>query len=206
MLGRVGIGAGEREDVVGEVPGRRPDLLAVEDPLVAVELRLEGEAAEVGAGVGLRVALAPRVLAGQDARQVVLLLLLGAPHQQRVAEHLDAEAVVGAAHRHAGLGELLGEDDLLERGQPGTAVLHRPAGREVAGLVERRAPRRHEVAHLVVRQLADAPPVRRQLLGEERLDLVAVCLGLGPYVGFTTSIVLKGAGAPGPAPARRVRA
>ena len=104
--------------------------------------RLQPEATEVGPGVGLRVALAPRVLAGEDARDVVLLLLLGAPHEQRVAEHLDAEAVVRAARRHAGAGELLGEDDLLERRQPGPAVLHRPARREVPRLVERGAPRR----------------------------------------------------------------
>ena len=94
------------------------------------------QAAEVGAGVGLGVALAPRVLAGQDPRQVVRLLLVGAPHEQRVAEHLDAEHVVGATGRHAGLGELLGDDHLLERRQPAAAVLHRPAGRQVAGLVQ----------------------------------------------------------------------
>ena len=121
--------------------------------------RLEPEAAEVGAGVGLGVALAPRVLAGQDARDVVLLLLLGAPHEQRVAEHLDAEAVVRPARRHAGPGELLGQDHLLERRQPGAAVLDGPAGGEVAGLVQRRAPRRDEVPGLVVGQLADARPV-----------------------------------------------
>ena len=93
----------------------------------------QAEVAEVGAGVGLGVALAPGVLAGEDARQVVLLLLVGAPLQQRVAEHLDAEHVVGAAGRHAGLGELLGDDHLLERRQPGAAVLVGPARRQVAG-------------------------------------------------------------------------
>ena len=57
------------------------------------------------------------------------LLLVGAPHLQRVAEHLDAEHVVGPADGHAGLGELLGQDHLLERRQPGAAVLRR-ASRE----------------------------------------------------------------------------
>ena len=51
------------EDVVGEVAGRGPDLLAVDDPLVAVEHGPAAEVAEVGAGVGLGVALAPHVLA-----------------------------------------------------------------------------------------------------------------------------------------------
>ena len=71
VLRRVGVGAGEGEDVVGEVTGRGPDLLAVQHPLVAVEFGPEADVAEVGAGVGLGVALAPRVLAGQDPRQVV---------------------------------------------------------------------------------------------------------------------------------------
>ena len=45
------------------------------------------------------------------------------------------------AGRHAGLGELLGEDHLLERRQPGAAVLGRPARGQVAGRVQHRAPR-----------------------------------------------------------------
>ena len=54
----------EHEDVVGEVARRRPDLLAVDDPLVAVELGPAPEVAEVRAGVRLGVALAPDVFAG----------------------------------------------------------------------------------------------------------------------------------------------
>ena len=100
VLRRVGVGAGEDEDVVGEVAGGRPDLLAVDDPLVAVEDGPAAEVAEVGPGVGLRVALAPQVLAGEDAGQVVGLLLVGPPHLQGVAEHLDAEDVV-RTHRSA---------------------------------------------------------------------------------------------------------
>ena len=94
-FGDVGVGAGEHEDPVGEVAGRRPDLLAVDHPLVAVEHGPAAEVAEVGAGVGLGVALAPEVLAAEDPREEVALLLLGAPLQQRVADHLDAEHVVG---------------------------------------------------------------------------------------------------------------
>ena len=99
VLGGVGVGAGEHEDPVGEVPGRGPDLLPVDHPLVAVEHGPAPEVAEVGAGVGLGVALAPDVLAGEDPREEVALLLVGAPLQERVADHLDAEDVVGAARR-----------------------------------------------------------------------------------------------------------
>ena len=94
VLGDVGVGAGEHEDPVGQVAGAGPDLLAVDDPLVAVELGPAPEVAEVGAGVGLGVALAPQVLAGEDAGQEVRLLLVGPPLQDRVADHLDAEDVV----------------------------------------------------------------------------------------------------------------
>ena len=89
------------------------------------------------AGVRLGVALAPAVLAEQDPREVVLLLLLGAPLEDRVADHLDAEHVVGAAGGHAGLGELLGHDHLLERREPGAAVLLGPDSARAAVLVER---------------------------------------------------------------------
>ena len=54
--------------------------------------------------------------------------------------------VVRAARRHAGLGELLGEDHLLERRQPGAAVLVRPAGREVAGSCSVVAPLRRRTS------------------------------------------------------------
>src|SRR5215204_619761 len=49
VLGRVGIGTGEHEDVVGEVSRRRPDLLAVDHPLVAVKHGPAAERAEIRA-------------------------------------------------------------------------------------------------------------------------------------------------------------
>jgi hypothetical protein len=113
-FGLVGIGAGQHEDPVGGVAGRGPDLLAVDDPLVAVEHGAGGDVGQVGAGVGLGVALAPAVLAGDDAGQEVALLLVGAPHDDGVADHADAEAVVARLGRHVGLGELLGEHHLLD--------------------------------------------------------------------------------------------
>ncbi len=116
-FGCVGVGAGEDEDPVGQVAGRGPDLLTVDDPLVAVELGLAAEVAEIGTGIRLGVALAPEVFAGDDPGQEVLLLLLGAPLDDGVADHLDAEDVVGRAGRDTGLGELLGHDHALELGE-----------------------------------------------------------------------------------------
>ena len=52
----------------------RPDLLPVDDVVVAVAHGARLEAGEIGAGTGLGVALAPRVVP-EDARQEALLLL-----------------------------------------------------------------------------------------------------------------------------------
>ena len=65
-LGSVGVGAGDEHAEVGDVAGRRPDLLAVHGPLVAVLHRLALQAGEVGAGARLAEQLAPPLLAGDD--------------------------------------------------------------------------------------------------------------------------------------------
>ena len=66
-----------------------PDLVAVEDPVVAVQrqfsARLDGGG--VGAAVGLRQAKRRRPLAGGQARQVLLLLLVAAGDQQALEKH-----------------------------------------------------------------------------------------------------------------------
>ena len=59
VLGCIGVGAGEQEAVVGVMALRGPHLLAVDDPLVAVEHGRGLQAGKVGARVGLREALAP---------------------------------------------------------------------------------------------------------------------------------------------------
>ena len=83
------------------------------------------------------------------------------------------------SRRHAGTGELLGEDHLLERTQPGAAVLDRPTGGEIVRLVQ---VLRHSVRNSIDRLALEgtgALPVGRQLLGEEGLHLLAVGLGIG---------------------------
>ena len=126
-FGRVGVGAGQQEDVVGVLGLGRPHLLPVDHPLVAVELGPRLEAGQVRAGVGLAEALAPRDLALQDARDELLLLLLGAPLQDRRADQGVAEEV--GAQRRAGPGELLVEHDLLQQAQALAAVLGRASWR-----------------------------------------------------------------------------
>src|SRR5690349_1047710 len=80
------LSTGQREHVVGELGLRRPDLLAVDDPLVAVAHGRGLERRQVRAGVRLAEALAPLHLAPQDLGQELLLLLLGPPLQDRRAD------------------------------------------------------------------------------------------------------------------------
>ena len=115
VLRCVRVGAGQHEDVVGENGLGGPDLLAVDDPLVAVEHGLGLEAGQVGAGVGLGEALAPGDLPAEDLGDELLLLLLGPPLQDRGADEGVAEEV--GPHRGAGAVELLGQDDGVHRGQ-----------------------------------------------------------------------------------------
>ena len=147
---------------------------------------------EVGAGVGLGVALAPDVGAVDDAGQEVRLLLVGADGEDGVADHLDAERVVGAARGGAGLLELLGEDDGLELAQAAAAVLARPRRGQVALLGQQGPPGGVEVGDGgLVGEGADAGPCGREVLGQEGLDLLAVRLGLGGIGGLHDDILTR---------------
>ncbi len=165
VLGRVGIGAGEQEAVVGVVATGGPHLLAVDDPLVAVEHRRRLQAGQVGAGVGLAEALAPAHLAAQDLGQELPLLLLGPPLQQRRPDERVAEEV--GPHRRLGPGELLGDHDALHRRQPLAAVLLGPGGADPTAAVELRRPLLVERRPLLGRHLeALVEPAGGQVLLE----------------------------------------
>src|SRR2546427_47849 len=59
VLGHIGIGAGEKDAVVGIMRPRGPDLLAIDDPTVAVFLRAGPQAGDIGTARGLGEQLAP---------------------------------------------------------------------------------------------------------------------------------------------------
>ena len=63
MLGHVGVGAHEQQPPAGDVRHARPDLLTVDDPLVAVAHGRRGERRDVGPGTGLAEHLAPDLFA-----------------------------------------------------------------------------------------------------------------------------------------------
>src|SRR3954467_73577 len=159
-----GVGAAEAEDHVGVLGERRPGLLAVDDPLVALAFGLGLQRGEVGAGAGLGEALAPPIVDIGDAGQILLLLLFIAEGVDHGADHADAEGE--RLRRRIGL-QLFVEDVVLHGGPAGAAILLGPVADAPALLVED-APPRH---HLVLREVAAldqlAPRIRRHVVAEE---------------------------------------
>ncbi|MCY1194126.1 hypothetical protein D9M72_54180 [compost metagenome] len=123
------VGAHQGEDVGGVVRQRGPDLLAVDDVAVAFETGLGSQRGQVRTGVGFRVALAPDVLAREDARQVARLLFRRAVLDQHRAEVDDP--LVGQSGGAPAL-HLFEEDQQLGRRQRHAAVLARPGRRQPA--------------------------------------------------------------------------
>ena len=155
-----------------------PDLLAVDDPLIAIEHGASAQIGEIRAAVGLAVALTPTMLPGDDLGQEVALLLLCAALDDGVAHHRDAEAVVVTARRHACGQELLGEHDTLHLAEPGAAIFDRPRHSQQLVLGQERTPLLDELLPGLLGEIAHSAPVGRQVLGQERLDLLPVVLRL----------------------------
>ena len=111
MFGGVRVGPDQAEDPVGLVGIGGPDLLAVDDPVVAAILRPGLKTRQIGPRARFGIALAPADFATHDFGQKMLLLGLGAEGQQGRTQHPDAEAGQGrlgvdAAHlrmQHLGL-------------------------------------------------------------------------------------------------------
>src|SRR3546814_4477763 len=69
LLLRILVGADEEESPVGMLRQRRPGLLPVDDIVVAVAHGRRAQAGKIRTRARLRIALAPPILARQDARQ-----------------------------------------------------------------------------------------------------------------------------------------
>src|SRR5204863_27590 len=134
VLGRVGVGAHQAEHPVGVLRVGGPYLLPVHDELVAAELRARAERRQVRARARLRVALAPDLRGGEDARQVTAPLLLAAVLDERRPDHRDAEEA--DQPRGPGAYHLLVDDRLAHDVGALAAVLARPGEGQVAGRVD----------------------------------------------------------------------
>src|SRR5688500_7590944 len=112
MLGRLWIRPHQAEHLVRAVPAGSPDLLAVDDEVVAIARRASLQARQVRTGARFAVALAPDVFAARDLREVPRLLLFAAVDDQRRPDHADAETARTGIGR-APVPELLVKDHLL---------------------------------------------------------------------------------------------
>ena len=108
--GGVAFRVGSRgEEHVFSPPGRGPDLLAVDDPAIAVAHCAGAQRREIGTGLGFAVTHAVHGFAAQDFGQVFLLLLRRAEHHQRVGlDRRTDPRRLAALHR-------LDEGDLFQR-------------------------------------------------------------------------------------------
>src|SRR4029077_14924223 len=76
MLGSGRVGAREHEHPIGILRSGCPGLLSVNQEVITLVFGTGRDVGQVGTGVGFGVALAPDVLATQDALHVALFLLL----------------------------------------------------------------------------------------------------------------------------------
>ena len=169
-----GVGARQQHHPVGLMRDGRPHLLAVDDVVVAHFLRARLERGQVRARVGLRVALAPDLLAGQHLRRIAPLLLLGAVGDDGGTGHADRQDVEHGGR--LGQRDLLLEDHLLHEGEPAAAVVLRPGQAHEARVVHLALPRAKEVVDLgpghVRPHAHPVAPVLGQVLREPGPDFV----------------------------------
>ncbi len=119
VLGAAAVGAGDDEDVVGEVGGADPGLLAVQHVVAVVGDRLAGEVADVGARFRLRHRDRLDAAAADPGEDLLLLLL--APEALVGAGDDQADAVAG--HRDQAAHRLLEEDAGVDHAAAGAPVL-----------------------------------------------------------------------------------
>ncbi|MEZ4480508.1 MAG: hypothetical protein R3B97_05040 [Dehalococcoidia bacterium] len=180
VLGRIGVRTGDEDAHIGAVCAGRPDLLAVDDVVVAIADCAGLERGEIGSGAGLTEELTPGIFAAEDAMEVAVFLLLRAVDHDRWAGPSVADPA-GAGRTTPG--ELLVEDELLLHAEAAAAVFLGPVWRAPTMHVELRRPFLNEVC--VARNLAagavEKTPLDVRISGkigrevgiEKRADFVA---------------------------------
>ena len=149
-----------------------PDFRAVQHIVVAVAGGAKLQRGQVRSRSRLGIALAPIVLAGQDARQIEVPLRRRAVAHDAGADHPQAHRRKARRPRRRALG---GEDIALHLVPAGPAVLDRPAGRDPALGVQPPLPRQavFRLAEHAGDQTPGGAQVRAQRLVEKGAHLVA---------------------------------
>ena len=133
VLRRVGVRARQQDPELRRVRERRPDLLTVDDVLVAFLERARRDVGEVAAGLGLAEELAPDLVGRKHRHDVAVLLLVGAVLHEDRAAVADADRVDGTLDLRAL--QLVVDEQLRHRVGVEPPRL-RPVGDDVACLRE----------------------------------------------------------------------
>ena len=121
-MAKLWVGLGEDQRQLGVVGHRDEHLGAVDHPPGVGLARAGALVGRVGAGVGLGQAEAAEPFPGAELRQVVLLLLLGAPAQDGRAHQRGLHRDHGA-HRRVAAPDLLDDQPVGQVVEPGATVL-----------------------------------------------------------------------------------
>ncbi len=137
MLGQVPVRAREADAEVGGHRPRRPHLGAGDHPGVAVAGGASEHTGEVRAGSGLGEQLHPKLLAAQDLRYPVPLLLFAPVCQEGGSDDAHRHPAGDASrHGHGVAARLLTPDLLMGRGQPPPPVLLGDQDADIAGVID----------------------------------------------------------------------
>ena len=148
------VGADQAEDPVRLVGIAGPDLLAVDDPMIALVFAIGLHRDEVRPAARLGIALAPADFAPRDFVEEAPLLPFGPEMEQRRAEHPDAEARQRRACPDAG--HFLAQDLAFGRRQARAAIFLGPFGHGVTLIATRFEPR---LLRIVFEAGVAAPPI-----------------------------------------------
>ena len=160
-------GAGEDENLVRDLRGGNPDLLARQQIVIAAPLGAHLDGRGIETGVGLGHGEAGFVVAGNQRRKHAPLLFVRSEHDDRLeAEDVDVNRRC-SAHGGAGFGDRLHHDHSFGDAEAGPPVCFRHRNAEPAGRGERGMQLVREVAAAVLLQ-----PIRVVKLHTELADLV----------------------------------
>ena len=188
MLGRIGIGAGEQEAIVGVVSTSGPHFLTINDPLITVENSRRLERCQVGTRVGFAESLTPTRGAIHDVGQELFLLFFGAPLQQRRSNQSVAKEVSPQRRLHGC--KLFGQHNTLHRGQTFAAVLLGPGCTDPTASEQLRRPFFNKLLASFARQFkSGGSPTCRQIGDQPFTDFSTESFGVGGVIQFHLDIL-----------------
>ena len=134
MLGCFRIGPGEQDHLVGKAPQRRPDLVPIDDPLVAIADGTRLQRGQITARRRLTETLTPDFVGTQNFRDITFFLRLGTIGQNHrpgpgQTDQIDQKGNSGASH-------LLAHDALVARRSSTAAIGSGPLDPDKTGIID----------------------------------------------------------------------